>query len=54
MADALYDSQSIQRFVGLELERDAILDEITILHFRYLLEKYNLTEQMFSLVRDDL
>ncbi|MEO6908331.1 MAG: IS5 family transposase [Abditibacteriaceae bacterium] len=54
MEDALYDSQSMQRFAGLEVGRDAIPDESTILHFRHLLEKYHLTEQMFSSVRDDL
>jgi IS5 family transposase len=54
MEDALYDSQSMQRFAGLEVGRDAIPDETTILHFRHLLEKHNLTEEMFSVVRDDL
>lgn len=54
MEDALYDSQSMQRFAGLELGRDAIPDESTILHFRHLLEKHHLTEKMFSSVRDDL
>ena len=54
MEDALYDSQSMQRFAGLEVGRDAIPDETTILHFRHLLEKHNLTEEMFSSVRDDL
>jgi len=54
MEDALYDSQSMQRFAGLEVGRDAIPDETTILHFRHLLEWHNLTEKMFSSVRDDL
>ncbi len=54
MEDALYDSQSMQRFAGLEVGRDAIPDETTILHFRHLLEKRNLTEKMFASVRDDL
>ena len=54
MEDALYDSQSMQRFAGLEVGRDAIPDETTILHFRHLLEKHRLTEKLFSSVREDL
>lgn len=54
MEDALYDSHSMQRFAGLEVGRDAIPDETTILHFRHLLEKHKLTETMFATVRDDL
>jgi IS5 family transposase len=49
--DALYDSESMRRFVGVELGEDAIPDETTILHFRHLLERHRLTEQMFDLVR---
>src|SRR5438309_7479376 len=49
--DALYDSESMRRFVGLELSEDAIPDESTILHFRHLLEAHQLTEAMFALVR---
>jgi IS5 family transposase len=49
--DALYDSEAMRRFVGLELGEDAIPDETTILHFRHLLERHRLTEQMFALVR---
>jgi IS5 family transposase len=50
--DALYDSESMRRFVGLELSEDAIPDESTILHFRHLLEAHQLTEAMFALVRE--
>jgi hypothetical protein len=49
--DALYDSEAMRRFVGVELGEDAVPDETTILHFRHLLEKHHLTEQMFDLVR---
>ena len=52
MEDALYDSHSMQRFAGLELGQDAIPDETTILHFRHLLERHNLTQQLFNAVRD--
>jgi len=49
--DALYDSEAMRRFVGLELGEETIPDETTILHFRHLLERHRLTEQMFDLVR---
>ena len=52
MEDALYDSTAMQRFAGVELGQDAIPDETTILHFRHLLEKHNLTQQLFNAVRD--
>ena len=51
MEDALYDSESMRRFAGIELTEDAIPDETTILHFRHLLEKHKLTEQIFAEVR---
>src|SRR3970282_1305839 len=49
--DALYDSESMRRFVGLELSDDAVPDETTILHLRHLLQQYRLTERMFDAVR---
>ncbi len=52
MEDALYDSSAMQRFAGLELGQNAIPDETTILHFRHLLEKHHLTQQLFDAVRD--
>jgi len=51
MEDALYDSESMRRFAGIELTEDAIPDETTILHFRHLLETHKLTEQIFAEVR---
>lgn len=49
--DAIYDSESMRRFVGVELSEDAVPDETTILRFRRLLEEHQLTEQIFGLVR---
>jgi IS5 family transposase len=49
--DALYDSESMRRFAGVELSEDAVPDETTILRFRRLLETHQLTEQIFALVR---
>ena len=48
MEDALYDSESMRRFAGLELSEDAVPDESTILRFRHLLERHRLTEAMFA------
>jgi IS5 family transposase len=49
--DALYDMESMRRFAGIELAEDVIPDETTILHFRHLLEKHQLTEKIFAEVR---
>jgi IS5 family transposase len=49
--DALYDSESMRRFAGVELGEDAVPDESTILRFRHLLEAHRLPEQIFALVR---
>ncbi len=48
MEEALYDMGSKRRFVGIELNEDAILDETTILEFRHLLECHGLTDRIFS------
>ena len=49
--DALYDSESMRRFAGVELAEDTIPDETTILRFRHLLEQHKLTEAIFAEVR---
>jgi IS5 family transposase len=49
--DSLYDIESMRRFAGLELAEDAIPDESTILRFRHLLEKHQLTAQIFAQIR---
>lgn len=51
MEDALYDSESMRRFAGIELVDDAVPDESTILRFRHLLERHGLSKQIFALVR---
>jgi transposase, IS5 family len=48
MEDALYDIESMRRFAGIDLELDAVPDETTILNFRHLLEKHNLTKRLFD------
>lgn len=51
MEDALYDSESMRRFAGIDLGEDMIPDETTILNFRHLLEKHKLTEKLFEQTR---
>jgi len=48
--EALYDMHSMRDFAGLDLAQDAIPDETTILNFRHLLERHNLTEALFEAV----
>ena len=52
--EALYDIQSMRAFAGLELGRDAIPDETTILNFRHLLERHDLTKAIFATVAEHL
>ena len=48
MEDALYDIESMRQFADIDIETDVIPDETTILNFRHLLEKHNLTRQIFE------
>src|SRR6185369_11987230 len=52
--EALYDIQSIRVFCHLELGRDPIPDETTILNFRHLLEAQALTKAVFEAVAEHL
>jgi IS5 family transposase len=52
--EALYDIQSMRTFCGLELGRNAIPDETTILNFRHLLERHALTKAIFAAVAEHL
>src|SRR6195952_5241142 len=52
--EALYDIQSMRGFCRLDLGRDAIPDETTILNFRHLLETHALTKSVFEAVTDHL
>jgi len=54
MEDSLYDIESMRRFAGIDLEVDVVPDETTILHFRHLLEKHNLTKKLFEKTRQYL
>jgi IS5 family transposase len=52
--EMLYDSDAMRRFAGIELGDDRIPDETTILNFRHLLEKHQLTETLFAEVNRHL
>ena len=52
--EALYDIQSMRAFAGLDLGRDYIPDETTILNFRHLLERHDLTRAIFAAVKEHL
>jgi IS5 family transposase len=51
MEDALYDSESMRKFAGLDAGEDLVPDESTILRFRHLLEKHGLAQRLFEEVR---
>ena len=46
--EALYDSQALRGFAGITLNRDAIPDATTVLHFRHWLERHDLTKGLFD------
>ena len=52
--DAVYDSQAIRRFVGIDLNREAAPDATTLLKFRHLLEAHHLTESIFDAINAHL
>ena len=48
--EALYDSRSMRRFVGIDLGEEPVPDETTICKFRHLMERHNLGDRLFYLV----
>ena len=48
--EALYDSQSMRRFVGIDLGHERVPDETTLCKFRHLLERHGLAEQLLAVV----
>ena len=52
--DALYDSQAIRRFVGIDLARESAPDATTLLKFRRLLETNELTRKVFEAINAHL
>lgn len=52
--EALYDSRSMRRFVGIDLGREPAPDETTVCKFRHLLEEHNLGDSLFALINEYL
>ena len=52
--DAVYDSQAIRRFVGIDLNREAVPGATTLLKFRHLLEAHHLIESIFDAINAHL
>ena len=48
LEDALYDSQAMRTFAGIELSVDPVPDATTLLHFRHLLEAHDLARKIFA------
>ena len=54
MEEALYDTPMFREFTGLDMGEENLPDESTILRFRHLLEKNNLSMQMLATVNATL
>ena len=52
--EALYDSASLRRFVGIDLGRESVPDATTILKFRKRLNENKLGEALFAQVGQEL
>lgn len=52
--EMIYDRNSFQKFLGLDLLSQAIPDDTTILNFRHLLEENKLQERFFAVVKEQL
>ena len=48
LEDALYDSQALRDFVGIDLSRQSVPDATTLLKFRHLLQANDLTRSLFD------
>ena len=48
LEDAIYDSQAMRTFAGIDLSVEAVPDATTLLNFRHLLEAHDLTRKIFA------
>ena len=48
LEDAIYDSQAMRTFAGIDLSVEAVPDATTLLKFRRLLEAHDLTRRLFA------
>ena len=51
---ALYDSNAMRQFVGIDLGRERVPDETTVLNFRHLPEQHELGRTLFEQVHRHL
>jgi IS5 family transposase len=54
LEDAIYDSQAMREFIGIDLAREQVPDATTLLKFRRLLEQHELTKAIFEQVNAHL
>lgn len=54
LEDAIYDSQALRDFVGIDLGVESVPDATTLLKFRHLLEKQALTKVIFEQINGHL
>jgi IS5 family transposase len=52
--EAVYDSPTMRRFVGIDLGREPVPDETTMCRFRHLLEGHDLGRRLFEKVQQHL
>ena len=52
--DEITDSQALRGFVGIDLSRESAPDATTLLQFRHLLEKHELTKKVFEAINGKL
>jgi IS5 family transposase len=52
--DAITDSQALRAFVRIDLSRESAPDATTLLQFRHLLEKHELTKKLFEAINGKL
>jgi IS5 family transposase len=54
LEDALYESPALRLFAGIDLGREPVPDETTLLNFRHLLEKHDLGRKTLNVVNEYL
>ncbi len=54
LEDAIYDSQAMRDFIGIDLATESVPDATTLLRFRHLLEKHALTQRIFEEINASL
>src|SRR5215204_5567458 len=54
LEDALYDSQALRTFAGIDLSIEDVPDATTLLNFRHLLERHELTKAILEQINRHL